>query len=89
MHGGIICYFLCNLEDIHLKPGTITLVCGDAHIYKNHIEQAKIMVNRQSYPYGKLIVINKKKNIEDFSYEDIKLIGYKSHPNDIKCDMAI
>lgn len=87
--GALFVHLLCNLEDINLKPGTITMVCGDAHIYKNHVEQAKIMVNRKSYPYGKLIVTNKKKNIEDFSYEDIELIGYKSHPNDIKGDMAV
>ena len=87
--GALFVHLLCNLEDIDLKPGFITMVCGDAHIYKNHIEQAKIMINRQSYPYGKLVVLNKKKNMEDFSYEDIKLIGYKAHPNDIKGAMAV
>jgi thymidylate synthase len=87
--GALFVHLLCNLEDIDLKPGFITMVCGDAHIYKNHIEQAKIMINRRSYPYGKLVVLNKKKNIEDFSYEDIKLIGYKAHPNDIKGAMAV
>jgi len=87
--GALFVHLLCNLEDINLKPGSVTMVCGDAHIYKNHIEQAKIMINRQSYPYGRLLVINKKKSIEDFNYEDIKLIGYKSHLNDIKGSMAV
>ena len=87
--GALFVHLLCNLEDINLTPGNITMVCGDAHIYKNHIEQANIMISRNSYPYGKLIVMNKKKCMEDFNYEDIKLIGYKSHPNDIKGEMAI
>ena len=87
--GALFVHLLCNLEDIDLKPGSVTMVCGDAHIYKNHIEQAKIMINRKSYPYGKLVILNSKKNIEDFCYEDIKLIGYKAHPNDIKGAMAV
>ena len=65
------------------------MVCGDAHIYKNHIELAKIMVERESYPYPKLVIMNKKNKIEDFVYEDIKLIGYKTHPNDLKGAMAV
>ena len=87
--GALFVYLLCNLNNIDLKPGEITMVCGDAHIYKNHIELAKKMIERSSYPYPKLIVLNKKNNIEDFMYEDLKLIGYKSHPNDLKGEMAI
>lgn len=87
--GALFVHLLCNLEDINLTPGNITMVCGDAHIYKNHIEQAKTMISRDSYPYGKLVITNKKKCIEDFIYEDIKLIGYKAHPNDIKGEMAV
>ena len=86
--GALFVYLLCNLEDINLKPGFINVVCGDAHIYKNHIELAKQLLTRTSYPYPKLIVKNKKKNIEDFAYEDLVLIDYKSHPN-IKAPMAV
>tara|TARA_B110000971_G_scaffold62235_1_gene63603 strand:+ start:2160 stop:3602 length:1443 start_codon:yes stop_codon:yes gene_type:complete len=87
--GALFVYLLCNLTDIDLKPGELTMVCGDAHIYKNHIELAEKMIERSSYPYPKLIILNKKNNIEDFMYEDIKLIGYKSHPNDLKGEMAV
>ena len=87
--GALFVHLLCNLEDINLKPGYITIIGGDVHIYQNHIEQAKIMINRESYPYGKLIILNKQKNIENFMFEDMKLIGYKSHPNDIKGNIAI
>jgi len=87
--GALFVFLLCNLEDIDLTPGEITMVCGDAHIYKNHIELAQKMIERESYPYPKLAVLNKKNNIEDFVYEDIKLIGYKTHPNDLKGEMAV
>ena len=87
--GALFVYLLCNLEDINLTPGEITMVCGDAHIYKNHIELAEKMIERESYPYPKLVVLNKKNKIEDFMYEDIKLIGYKTHPNDLKGEMAV
>ena len=87
--GALFVYLLCNLEDIDLTPGNLTMVCGDAHIYKNHIDLAKKMIERESYPYPKLVVLNKKNKIEDFVYEDIKLIGYKSHPNDLKGEMAV
>jgi len=87
--GALFVHLLCNLEGINLKPGTITMVCGDAHIYKNHIILAEQMLIRKSYPYGKLVILHKKKNIEDFNYDDITLIGYKSHPNDLKGEMAV
>ena len=87
--GALFVYLLCNLKDIDLTPGDLTMVCGDAHIYKNHIELAEKMIERESFPYPKLVVLKKKNRIEDFVYEDIKLIGYKSHPNDLKGEMAV
>ena len=87
--GALFVHLLCNLDSIDLTPGELTMVCGDAHIYKTHIELAEKMISREAYPYPKLIVTEKKTNIEDFVYEDIKLIGYKSHPNDLKGEMAV
>ena len=87
--GSLFVHLLCNLKDINLTTGFITIVCGDAHIYNNHIEHAKNMIKRESYPYGKLVVKKQYESIEDFTYEDISLIGYKSHPNDFKAAMAI
>ena len=87
--GSLFVHLLCNLKNINLTPGYITIVCGDAHIYKNHLEHSKNMIKRESYPFGKLIVKKQYDSIEDFVYEDISLIGYKSHPNDFKASMAI
>ena len=54
--GALSFNLICNLKDINLKPGILKVVCGDAHIYGNHVEFAKNMINRESYPYPKLIV---------------------------------
>ena len=83
---------VCNLEDINLTPGNLTVFIADAHIYKSHIEQVKKNLERIPYPYPKLVIKNEKcknvKNIMDYCWEDFELIGYKSHPG-IKADMAI
>ncbi len=90
--GGIFVHLLCNLEGIDLTPGTLTVVCGDAHIYKNHVDAVNEQLKREPYPYPKLIIKNKKEKITDFNFkEDLELIGYKSHPNDkkMKVEMAV
>lgn len=86
--GALIVHLLCNLEDIDLTPGDLTVFIGDAHLYKTHIEQVKQNLERKPFPFPKLIIKNKKKNIEEFVFSDIELLGYKSHPN-IKAFMAV
>lgn len=91
--GALFVHLLCNLEGIHLNPGELTVFIADAHIYKSHIEQVKQNLERLPFPYPKLIVNggnieNKKKDILEFKFEDLELIGYKTHPN-IKAEMAI
>ena len=87
--GALFVNLICNLKDIDLKPGILKVVCGDAHIYSNHVEFAKNMINRESYPYPKLVVKKTYDNIEDFEYTDLSVIGYKSSPNDYKASMAV
>ena len=97
--GALFVHLLCNLEGIDLTPGELTVFIADAHLYKTHIEQVKVNLERRPYPFPKLIVKSKsnsnsnlqgekKKDIMDFKFEDIEIIGYKSYPN-IKADMAI
>lgn len=52
------------------------------------IIEAKAKLNNNDKK-GALLILNKKKKIEEFTYEDMKLIGYKSHPNDLKGEMAV
>ena len=88
--GALFVHLLCNLDGINLTPGSLTVFIADAHIYKSHIEQVKQNLERTPYAYPKLLILTqqKKKNILDFKFEDLELLGYKSYPN-IKADMAI
>jgi dihydrofolate reductase/thymidylate synthase len=86
--GTMLTYMLCNLEGIDLTPGTITVMVSDAHIYKTHIQQVCQNLLRESYPYPILKVKEKKKKIDDFTFKDFELIGYKSHGS-LKAEMAI
>ena len=71
-----------------LDVGELIITTGDTHIYKNHIEQVKLQLTREEYPLPTLWLNPEIKDIDDFTYEDIKLIGYKSHPS-IKADVAV
>jgi dihydrofolate reductase/thymidylate synthase len=90
--GALFVHLLCNMEGIDLTPGELTVFIADAHLYKSHIEQVKLNLERTPLPFPKLLIKltngDKKKNIQDFKFEDLDLIGYKSYPN-IKAEMAI
>ena len=74
---------VCDLE-----LGDFVHTFGDAHLYSNHITQAKLQLSRT--PFSKpTIKINKNiRNIEDFKMEDFVLENYESHES-IKAKMAV
>ena len=85
----IFVYLICNLEGIDLTPGKLTVMSCDTHIYINHEEQIKENLKRQCKPAPKLIVqCGKKKDIMDFNFSDLKLIGYYPDPS-IQASMAV
>ena len=61
---------------------------GDAHIYKNHIEQVNLQLTRKPYPLPRLEINSNITNIFDFQYKDFKLINYQAHPH-IKGEVAV
>lgn len=87
--GALFVHMLCKLDGIDLVPGELTVFIADAHIYKSHMEQVKQNLERSPYPYPKLIIQGeKKKDMLEYKFEDLELIGYKAHPN-IKAEMAV
>lgn len=82
----------CLLAKItNLQPGTLTFSGGDTHLYLNHIEQAKLQLEREPFPFPQLNIkkdIKSLEDIESLSLEDIELVGYASHAT-IKADMAV
>ena len=73
---------------VNMVPGILTYTMGDAHIYVNHMEQVKFQLTREPKQLPKLWLNPNVKNIFDFKFEDIKLIGYDSHPV-IKGEIAV
>lgn len=87
--GALLVHLLCNLEGIDLVPGKLIVVTGDTHIYKTHMEQVNTNLSRQPYLPCQLIVKgDKKKSLSEFKFEDLRLVGYKAHPN-IPAPMAV
>ena len=74
---------VCNL-----KPGEFIHTFGDAHLYSNHIEQAKEQLTRKPYALPEMHLNPHVTDIFDFKYEDFELIGYEAHPH-IKAAVAV
>ena len=65
---------------VGLKPGDFVHTFGDVHIYLNHMDQVKLQLSRKPLPLPTLELNPEITNIFDYKYEDIKIIGYESHP---------
>jgi len=71
-----------------LKPGEFIHTLGDAHLYSNHFEQAKLQLTRRP---GKLPVMKINPAVRDifgFRYEDFELVGYQAEPT-IRAPIAV
>ena len=64
-----------------LKPGEFIWTGGDCHLYKNHLEQAKLQISRTPLRLPKLILNPEINNIDDFKSEDIQIVDYEHHPH--------
>lgn len=71
-----------------LKPGEFIHTFGDAHLYSNHFEQAKLQLSRDPLPLPEMHLNPHVTNIFDFKFEDFELVDYQSHPG-IKAPIAV
>jgi len=71
-----------------LKPGEFIHTLGDAHLYRNHIEQAKLQLTRTPRPLPRMTLNPAVTDIFAFRYEDFTLHGYDPHPH-IKAEVAV
>ena len=71
-----------------LEAGDFVLTLGDAHLYMNHVEQAKLQLERAPRMLPQLKLSSTVKDLFAFKYEDITVENYDPHPA-IKAPVAV
>jgi len=74
---------VCDLE-----PGEFIITLGDAHLYSNHFEQARLQLSREPLQLPQMRVNRSVRSIFEFDYDDFELAGYEAHPH-IKAEVAV
>ncbi len=80
----IASYALLTMMVAHvckLKPRDFVHTFGDAHLYKNHFEQARLQLSRDPKPLPRMILNPAVKDLFSFRYEDFTLEGYSPDPH--------
>lgn len=87
----IASYALLTMMIAHvcdLGLGDFVHTLGDAHLYSNHLDQAKTQLSRDFRPLPQMKINPDVKNIFDFKYQDFELLNYDPHPH-IKAVVAV
>jgi thymidylate synthase len=71
-----------------LEPGEFIHTLGDAHLYSNHVEQARLQLLRQPLKLPRMKINPSVHSIFEFDYNDFELVDYEAHPH-IKAEVAI
>jgi thymidylate synthase len=72
---------------VGLEPGEFVHTFGDAHLYLNHLDQAREQLTREPYPFPTMTIADKR-DLFGFEYEDFTLEGYQAHPH-IKAEVSV
>jgi thymidylate synthase len=64
-----------------LKAGEFVHTLGDAHLYLNHLDQAREQLKRELLPLPRLVIARNVSSIDDFRFEDFEIAGYQNHPH--------
>jgi len=71
-----------------LKAGDFVHTLGDAHLYLNHLDQAKLQLTRDFRPLPQMKINPDVTDIFEFKFEDFELLNYDPHPH-IKAAVAV
>jgi thymidylate synthase len=71
-----------------LEPGEFVHTFGDAHLYRDHIEQARLQLTREPRPLPRMLLNPAVRDLFAFRYEDFILEDYDPHPH-IKARVAV
>ncbi len=64
-----------------LSAGDFVLTLGDAHLYANHLDQAREQLQREPRQRPRMVINPDVRNIDDFVFEDFELRDYDPHPH--------
>jgi thymidylate synthase len=70
------------------RPGEFVHTFGDAHLYCNHLEQARTQLARDPLPLPSMKINPDIDDLFSFRFEDFELVNYQSHPH-IKAPIAV
>ena len=82
----LLTHMIAQVTD--LKPGEFIHTLGDAHLYENHLDQARELLSRPSRKLPRLSLNPAIRDINDFTFEDIEVNDYDPHPP-IKAPVAV
>ncbi|PIP00625.1 thymidylate synthase [Pleomorphomonas carboxyditropha] len=71
-----------------LRPGDFVHTLGDAHLYSNHLDQARLQLTRAPRPLPRLKLAEGITDVRDFRFEHVTIEGYDPHPH-IKAEVAV
>ena len=71
-----------------LKAHEFIHTFGDAHLYLNHLEQARTQLEREPFDLPQMRLNPARNRLEDFEFDDFELVGYRAHPP-IKAPIAV
>ena len=66
-------------EVCQLKPGEFIHTLGDAHLYSNHLEQARRQIAREPHSPPRLVIRRERRQIDAFEFDDFEFTGYEPH----------
>ncbi|MFP5350744.1 MAG: thymidylate synthase [Gammaproteobacteria bacterium] len=87
----IASYALLTMMIAHvtgLRYGEFVHTLGDAHLYSNHLEQARLQLTRAPRPAPTMRLNPERKSLFEFEYDDFELLNYDPHPA-IKAPVAV
>lgn len=64
-----------------LRAGEFVHVLGDAHLYKNHFDQAREQIARKPGRLPQLLIHRTPESVDGFCFDDFEIIGYDAQPN--------
>ena len=73
---------------VGLEYGDFVHSFGDAHLYLNHLDQARLQLSREPRPRPRMDIVRVPASLFDYRYEDFEILNYEAHPH-IKGKVAV